>query len=407
MLEESELELDDELRSDVKRPHPRWGHTAVLMNGSIVVFGGACSVTDSEIVKYYSMRVIWSFNLDIERWIKCTLPETQMIPKPRIGQCFVVVGSAIYIHGGCKFKEDGFKGKTFSGLWKLSSSDEGIAWTEIQFHTGQLIPTARTFNTGWEHQNKLWIFGGKAKYNNNPFYAIEDFQVVEGCIRGYTKQFFCFNPAKNIWTTVKCFGSVPSPRCLHAITKIQKTIWLHGGKDYHRTFDDLYELNLHSLIWTQIQSNGSLRPKDYGHSLVAISDKQIVLYGSESARWILDLPSLSWKQCLLPVCVNGVSSQEKRRWQHTGTIGINNVIIFGGMSLPSKMTVNNILCIVFEPKTLLKCCLETVFSHRSLLKGKWHFLPRNLNAQLRAMCELGTTSDEDSSVGDVAANAGP
>ena len=97
MLEEYELELDDELRSDVKRPHPRWGHTAVLLNGSIVVFGGAFCGTDPATVKYYSMRVIWSFNLHIERWIKCTLPETQIIPRPRVGQCFVVVGSVVYI----------------------------------------------------------------------------------------------------------------------------------------------------------------------------------------------------------------------------------------------------------------------------------------------------------------------
>ena len=90
-MKESELELDDDLRSDVKRPNPRWGHTAVRLNRSIVVFGGICKGTDNR-HRYYSMRVIWSFNLDIERWIKFILPETQMIPKPRAGQCFVVVG---------------------------------------------------------------------------------------------------------------------------------------------------------------------------------------------------------------------------------------------------------------------------------------------------------------------------
>ena len=310
------------------------------------------------------------------------------------------------MHGGLKFQEDNFNGRTFSGMWKLSSSDEGIAWTEIKFRPGQLTPTGRSFHAGWEHQNKLWIFGGRAKYNNDPFYAIEDFQVVEDHTPRYTKQFFCFNPASNIWTIVKCFGSVPSPRFQHAFTKIHTSIWLHGGKDCHGAFDDLYVLNLHSLTWTQIQSSGSLKPKKmYGHSLVAISDNQIVLYGLHGS-WILDLPSLSWKRYIIPACVNGVPSEENGRWQHSGTIGINKVIIFGGTSYPSKRVVNDILCIVFEPKSLLKCCLEAVYNQRSLLKGKWHILPRNLYAQLRAMCELGTASDEDSNVGAAAANAG-
>ena len=156
MLEESELELVDDLRSDVKRPHPRWGHTAVRLNRSIVLFGGACKGADDR-YRYYSMKVIWSFNLDIERWIKGILSETHMIPKPRSGQCAVVVGSHIYMHGGCRFNAHDFNGMRFSGLWKLSSSDEGIAWTEIKFHTGQLTPNGRSFHAGWEHQNKLYI----------------------------------------------------------------------------------------------------------------------------------------------------------------------------------------------------------------------------------------------------------
>ena len=311
------------------------------------------------------------------------------------------------MHSGCKFREDDFNGRRFSGLWKLSSSEEEITWTEIKFYTGQLTPKGRSFHAGWEHQNKLWIFGGRAKYYDDSFHDIEDFQVLD-THGGYTKQLWCFTPATNTWTIVKCTGSVPSPRFQHAITKIQTSIWLHGGKDHHGKFDDLYELNLQSLTWTQIQSSGSWKPnKMYGHSLVAISNKQIVLYGVHGS-WILDLPSLSWKWYLIPACVNGVPSEENRRWQHSGTIGINTVIIFGGFSHPSKITVNGILCIVFEPKSLLKSCLETVYKHRSLLKDKWHILPRNLYAQLRAMCdlELGTASDEDSNVGEAAANAG-
>ena len=71
----------------------------------------------------------------------------------------------------------------------------------------------------------------------------------------------------------------------------------------HTDLDDLYEVNMLSLTWTQVQTSGSLSPmKRHSHSFTAISDEQILLYGesNDNTSWILDLPSLSWREHHVP-----------------------------------------------------------------------------------------------------------
>ena len=399
MAEVPMLELADELKPDLKKPNPKDGHVAVRLQENIVLFGGL--YIDSQRTMYYSMRVIWSYNLDIDRWIKLVLPETQATPHPAVGQCAVTIRSDIYLHGGGQHCEGDFLGLLFPSLWKLSgTSDSRITWTQINFPKGQGVPSKRFCHAGWEYQNKLWIFGGFGNCNNDTFHASEDFQLTDHTL-GYTNQLWCFDPDMQVWKNVQCTGSKPSPRYCHAITKIRATVWLHGGTDHHGDFDDLYEFNLCSLTWTQIQTVGSLRPdKRCEHSLSAISEAQILLYGgrNDNLSWIFDLPSLSWRQYHAPMCLNG-KIIEANGWQnHTSTIGLHSVIIFGGLRWHDDIAIhsNDTLYIMFRPKSLVKSCLEVLCKQRSCLsKCDWDNLPRNLHAQLVAMYELSENEGGD------------
>ena len=104
---------------------------AVRLNTNIIVFGDEYrGMKTANRTTYYSMRVIWSYNLDIDKWIKFVLPETQDVPEPTTDACAVVVGSEIYIHGGGRF---GDVRKFLAGcMWKLSrmrTTAERITWT--------------------------------------------------------------------------------------------------------------------------------------------------------------------------------------------------------------------------------------------------------------------------------------
>ena len=227
MAEVPVLELAAELKPDLKKPNPKDGHVAVRLQRNIVLLGGG--YRDSPRTMYYSMRVIWSYNLDIDRWIKLVLPERQAIPHPAVGQCAVAIRLDIYLHGGGQYREGDFLGLLFPSLWKLSgTSDSRIAWSQINFPKGQGVPSERFCHAGWEYQNKLWMFGGFGNCNNDSFHASEDFQFTNHTL-GYTNQLWCFDPDMQVWKNVQCTGSKPSPRHRHAITKIRANVWLHGG----------------------------------------------------------------------------------------------------------------------------------------------------------------------------------
>ena len=385
------FQVNEELKTDVMKPLPRYSHNAVRYNRNIVIFGGGeedVVTYNDDLTKCYSMRVIWFYDLDIDRWIKFVVPDTQNIPPSRISSCAVLIGSNIYMCGGAQRADRGFYHK--GDLWKLSmTAEEKISWTQLTT-TIEIAP--RTGHTGWEYKNKLWIFGG---FGPNIFEYLHDnetFQRIPHRFSGVNNQVCCFSPTEQKWMTCKSKGSKPSPRCYHGITKIRENIWLYGGRGAHAYLDDLYELHLRTLTWTQVPSTGPPNPletRGFSPSLIALSNKEILFYGMQHRSWIIDVSSLSWRQHNAPT--NEQGREEAATQDHTGIIGIHSVIIFGGQTRYKGQDIRvcgDVFHINFKPKSLLKSCVEAVYKHRSLLQCKWNVLPRNLNAQVRAMCEF-------------------
>ena len=121
------LRIDDELKPDVKKLLPRCGHVAVHLNRNVIIFfsSGYIGPVPDHKWKYYSLGVIWSYNLDTDRWIKLIIPETKEIPAPRVEACAVAIGSHVYFHGGCTYPTEESIGRIFMSIWKLSRTAEG------------------------------------------------------------------------------------------------------------------------------------------------------------------------------------------------------------------------------------------------------------------------------------------
>ena len=412
MADESLLWLNDELKSDVTRPFKRCGHVAVRLKRNIIVFGGGCKDTETDhSFKYYSLRLIWSYNLDIDRWIKFVLQDASGIPDARSEACAVAIGSQIYLHGGIQYHDAEVLESYYYGLFRLSTtSTRSLTWTRMNFPTAD-VPSCRSGHSGWEYQKKLWIFGGygwsiyEYLHDNGMFQAVEnDPDPV-----GFNNQLCCFSPSTLVWKIVKSSGTVPSPRHRHAIAKVKANIWLYGGENQHTVFDALYVLDMVSLTWTQVQTHGTLSPKQRAsHSFIAISNEQIVLYGGpkNNSVWFLDLPSLSWRQRLGPIAE--LLAEKTGCYMHTGTIGRHSIFILGGTKDTHNMTLcnsNEFVHIDFKPKSLLKSCQDVAYKYRFLLRCKWNILPKNLCAQLRAMCEFSADIADNTGNGDTIANA--
>ena len=149
------------------------------------------------------------------------------------------------------------------------------------------------------------------------------------------------------------------------------------------TGDELYELNMHSLVWAQIQSD---HPKPHGRfycTLNVISDGMLLLrgggaknssvfvYGTLDDTWILDLQTQKWK---LFTSANNHSCE-----CHTGTTGLNGcVVIIGGRKALSEISsvYTTTFHVKLEPKSLQQVAMQTVYAHRTQLP--WKNLPKKL-----------------------------
>ena len=324
-------------------------HVAVRLNHCIVVFVSEAA------------RTIWTYNLYTEIWKENMLQEQGKDIPYLEGHCAVVIGQKVNTYGHGYLRE-------------LTRYANGLfAWNVVKEKAGTKKPSPRSHHSGWEYENKLWIFGGWGlspvgeNLNDYGYYH-------ESC----NNQLLQFNFVTKEWTNMKCLGEVPSPRERHVITITGNTVWLYGGRQLNNDFfDDLYQLDMYTLTWTQVQTG---HPKPEGHNrctLNAITDKQLVLHGGIkdvwtvlNDTWILDLPSKTWRR--------HTSEEDDPRVLHTGFSGISNdVIIIGGIK-------ENIAChqnsfhVRLEPKMLQQLAMKVVYKHQDDLSYWKKCLPKKL-----------------------------
>ena len=267
----------------------RHRHAVVGCKNRILVFGGS----------KVSSNAILSYNLHTEEWRKQLISDQTTVPPPIQHSCAVLTGRAIYIFGGRLVKQRALS----NTLWRLTTTSAGLFFNEVQFSNKVKTPAPRAGHSGWEYADKLWTFGGSVDSREYSHYLNDYGEFEDNPPYSMNNQLLCFNPSSCKWSNLKCLGDVPSPRAMHATTTIGDKAWLYGGFSLATTFDELFELNLCSLAWTQLQT-GQPRPQgSYSSTLTAITETQLVLHGGMVDRssvsvkdtWILDLPSKSWR----------------------------------------------------------------------------------------------------------------
>ena len=308
-------------------------------------------------------------------------------PDAIVRACFVVINSVVYILGGSNY----FSKRNTNALWTLYIKLDGyVAWNKLFTANAAKAPSPRFHHCAWEYSGKLWVFGGSGPSPNghlNKYYSNGDFIDDWGSDVCYNRV-LCFDPATQEWTNPKCIGSVPSPRRDHATVIIKEKVWLFGGWNRFATkaFDELYELNMHSLVWTQIQT-ADLKPRGRRCcTLNVISDDVLVLHGGAEKlsisdykilndTWILDLKRKKWRLY--------TSANDHCRVCHTGTTGLDGcVVIIGGAKDPSYKSSDytTIFHVKLEPKSLQQVAMQTIFAHRTQLP--WKDLPKMLREKL-------------------------
>ena len=347
------------------KPERRYLHVAVCLEHYILVLGGnrceTIKMLTYDVHTALPANVIWMYNIYTGQWRKHTIPYTEKAPYAIRGGSAVTVESVVYVYFR---KLESNSDRVTNALWKLNRNSEGcFAWDDIVTTEIMKVPSPRSSCTAWNYSEKLWLFGG---YGAPPTGYLNDHGDF---LDDENNQLLCFNPSCNEWTNPKCAGTVPAP-CSHHATAIHKNIvWLYGGRNGTNVyFNDLYQLNMHCLTWTNIQISHPKPSELACCSLNITSCNQLVLHGgayrsgyrlhTSSDTWILDLPTQTWRLYK--------STKDHPRDNHTGTTGLNGcAIIIGGFRRVGYDDYTTTFHVMLHPKSLQQLAIQCVFQYKN------------------------------------------
>jgi N-acetylneuraminic acid mutarotase len=80
----------------------------------------------------------------------------------------------------------------------------------------------------------------------------------------YLSDVYEYDVETSIWTQVDPFGETPTPRYGHSCVMIYGTMIVSGGYGLNYYLNEVYALDLESYTWTKFKTQES-RPKLYHH----------------------------------------------------------------------------------------------------------------------------------------------
>eukprot|EP00698_Gefionella_okellyi_P004487 TRINITY_DN14125_c0_g1_i1.p1 TRINITY_DN14125_c0_g1~~TRINITY_DN14125_c0_g1_i1.p1 ORF type:complete len:337 (-),score=20.43 TRINITY_DN14125_c0_g1_i1:17-994(-) len=242
-------------------PEPRAFHTATAVEDKMVVIGGRGK--DNK-----TFTKVHFYDTDQKWWEQMTL--LGQPPEPRYMHSTVLIGSQLYVFGGCC-------GKTYyNDCYVLDL--ERLIWTKPQF--GGALPPRRANHTAVVFNGAMYIFGGGAQTKDN-FVYYNDVWMLD--------------PAAGEWTQVRTRGKPTTPRSYHSCDVVDTNLVIFGGWGGGKTMlNDISYLDMTSYTWREpAQVVGAPPGGRYGHTTTPVNDKIMVYGGWEGVRPLSDSFSLS------------------------------------------------------------------------------------------------------------------
>ena len=314
-----------------EHPSKRWGHSAVLYNNSMIIFGGR-----------HSQRIlsnIYSLDFATLSWSK--IEPYSKTPQARDSHSAIIYkNNDMIIFGG-----NGVSGK-MNDLWNFNFNLK--KWTEITNSGNGLWPKARDgHNTAVIYDKYMVIYAGLDDKDN----VIQDI--------------FLYEIEKKIWNQCEIQGCPIQDKDGQSCCKIGDVLYLFGGqgpKDDEYSNDlfmvkfdipeNIKEQKPKAIIEKVEVNKNSLKPNvRASQTCVGYKDQYLIIIGGESKTqeplddiWLFDLKLKTYSEIKL-------ESEEKieGRFCHTCLVNGDFVAIYGGMQ-NSETTLDNLTILSIESK---------------------------------------------------------
>lgn len=217
-------------------------------NGSLYLIGGAnpsATLSDCPILNLNSMH--WNYK-DLTGFVP-RYEQSLFYPKADTNK--------IYIFGGADLTEN------FNDILVLDN--DANKWSKMSVRGEP--PSSRTYHTVTSVDDRLVIFSGGSQ--------------IATPISG--TQVHCFNLTTCTWSTLDIQGDSPKPRLGHVSVTLGNKVYFHGGLAEGIFFDDLHAIDLDKNCWLLLEPVSGVRPSARAaHGAVASGLKYIYMFGGMS-----------------------------------------------------------------------------------------------------------------------------
>ena len=312
-----------------EHPSKRWGHSAVLYNNSMIIFGGR-----------HSQRIlsnIYSLDFATLSWSK--IEPYSKAPQARDSHSAIIYNNCdMIIFGG-----NGLSGK-MNDLWNFNFNLK--KWSEMSNSVKGIWPKARDgHNTAIIYNKYMVIYAGLDDKDN----VIQDV--------------FLYDIENKIWYECEIEGQPIQDKDGQSCCKVGDILYLFGGQgpkddDYSNDLftvqfdipDNLEEKKPKTII-TKVEINkNSLKPSvRASQTCVGYKDQYLIIIGGESKTqeplndiWLYDIKEKAYYEIQL-------EGEEKidGRFCHTCLVNGDFVAIYGGMQ-NSETTLDNLTILGVE-----------------------------------------------------------
>ncbi|XP_078255008.1 kelch domain-containing protein 3 isoform X2 [Rhinoraja longicauda] len=213
-------------------PYMRYGHTAVLVDDAIYVWGGR---NDTE----GACNVLYAFDIHSHSW---STPKVHgSIPGARDGHSACALGKSMFIFGG--YEQLGIPAR-----WR-------------DFHSATVLGS------------RMYVFGGRAD-RFGPFHSNNEI---------YCNRIEVFDTETNHWLELPAAQFLPEGRRSHSAFAYNSELYIFGGYnarlDWH--FNDLWKYNPETATWLKVEPKGKGPCPRRRQCCCMVGDK-VVLFGGTS-----------------------------------------------------------------------------------------------------------------------------
>jgi len=285
-------------------PPARLCHSAVIYRKKLYVFGGHNTELDSQ--RFSEVKNdLHVYEIETKVW--SNRPIKNMPCKTE--HSTVIHGEKLWMFGG-------YSGQVFSNtLYYMGITSEKCILAKP---CGE-IPTGRSAHVGVTCDDKMYIFGGwDGITQNNQLFSL-DFETMAwarihsdiaplprcshaaavsesrkmlyvfggygGKINNYFNDLWAYNFQTQKWIEMPCRGNAPSPRSRMRMIEWDEKLFMFGGWDKTSHFEDLFQYDIASGIWTKMNIGDSHDDSfKIGQHSMTCHDNILYIFGGYNAK---------------------------------------------------------------------------------------------------------------------------